>query len=82
MVELGLYTPNYISVIGEQGAIEDEVGGWHHGLNRHKFEQTQGDSEGQGNLEHCSPWDHRRVGHNLATKQEHICLIIKGVNPS
>ena len=81
-MELWLYKPNYISVIGEQGATEDEVGGWHHGLNRHEFEHTQGDSEGQGSLEHCSPWDHRTVGHNLATKQEHICLIIKGVNPS
>ena len=24
--------------------------GWHHWLNGHKFEQTQGDSEGQGSL--------------------------------
>ena len=25
-------------------------------LNEHKFEQTLGDSEGQMNLESCSPW--------------------------
>ena len=68
-MELWLYKPDYISVIGGQGATKDEMVGWHHGLNRHEFEQTQGDSEGQGSLEHCSPWDHRRVGHNLATKQ-------------
>ena len=24
--------------------------GWHHQLNRHEFEQTPGDNEGQGNL--------------------------------
>ena len=24
--------------------------GWHHGLNGHEFEQTLGDSEGQGSL--------------------------------
>ena len=24
--------------------------GWHHQLNGHKFEQTRGDSEGQGSL--------------------------------
>ena len=30
--------------------------GWHHQLNVHGFEQTQGDSEGQGSLVHCSPW--------------------------
>ena len=30
--------------------------GWHHQLNGHEFEQTLGDSEGQVNLESCSPW--------------------------
>ena len=29
--------------------------GWHHQLNGHKFEQTPGDSEGQGSLVSCSP---------------------------
>ena len=29
---------------------EDETAGWHHQLNGHEFEQTQGDSEGQGSL--------------------------------
>ena len=27
-----------------------------HQLNGHEFEQTQGDSEGQGSLMCCSPW--------------------------
>ena len=30
--------------------------GWHDRLNGHEFEQTQGDSEGKGSLECCSPW--------------------------
>ena len=30
--------------------------GWHHQLNEHEFEQTLGDSEGQGSLVCCSPW--------------------------
>ena len=30
--------------------------GWHHRLNRHEFEQTQGDGEEQGSLACCSPW--------------------------
>ena len=30
--------------------------GWHHLLNRHEFEQTLGDSEGQGSLVYCSSW--------------------------
>ena len=29
---------------------EDEMVGWHHRLNEHEFEQTPGDSEGQGSL--------------------------------
>ena len=30
-------------------------------LNGHEFEQTLGDSEGQGGLVWCSPWDHREL---------------------
>ena len=30
--------------------------GWHHRFNGHEFEQTQGDSEGQGCLLCFSPW--------------------------
>ena len=40
----------------EKGTTEDEMVGWHHRLNGHEFEQTPGDSEGQGSLECCSPW--------------------------
>ena len=35
---------------------EDEIVGYHHGINGHESEQTLGDSEGQGNLACCSPW--------------------------
>ena len=34
---------------------EDEVIGWHHQLNGHEFEQTQGDSEGQESQDCFSP---------------------------
>ena len=40
----------------ERGLTEDEEVGWHHQLNEHGVEQTQGDSEGQGSLVCCSPW--------------------------
>ena len=36
--------------------IEDEMVGWHHRLNGPEFEQTQGDSKGQGIQECCSSW--------------------------
>ena len=39
----------------EKGVTEDEIFGWHHWLNGHEFEQTLGDSEGQGSLACCSP---------------------------
>ena len=34
---------------------EDDMVGWYHQLNGHEFEQTPGDSEGQGSLAYCSP---------------------------
>ena len=40
---------------GEEGATEDEMVGWHHRLNGLEFEQTPGDSEGQGSLACYSP---------------------------
>ena len=42
---------------------EDEMVGWHHLLNGHEFEQTPGDSEGQGSLSCCSLWL-QTVGHD------------------
>ena len=33
--------------------------GWHHRLNGHEFEQTQGDSEGQRSLVCCRSWGHK-----------------------
>ena len=32
---------------------------WLDGINGHEFEQTLGDSEGQGSLGSCSPCSHR-----------------------
>ena len=47
---------------------EDETVGWHHLLNGHEFEQTQGDSEGQGSLFCCSSWG-RKESDTTATEQ-------------
>ena len=35
---------------------EDEMVGWHHGLNGHEFEQALGDGDGQRSLACCSSW--------------------------
>ena len=43
----------------EEGVTNDEMVGWHHRLNGYEFEQTPGDSEGQGSLAWCSSWGHK-----------------------
>ena len=43
----------------EKEATEVEMFGWHHWLNGHEFEQTQGDSKGQESLVCCSPRGHK-----------------------
>ena len=45
----------------KKGMTEDEMVGWHHRLNGHKFEQAPEDSEGQGSLACCSPWGHKET---------------------
>ena len=45
----------------EKGMTEDEMVGRHHRLNGHEFEQTQGDSEGQGILACYSTWGHKEL---------------------
>ena len=43
----------------EKWTTEDETVGWHHWCNRHEFEQTPGDGEGQGSLACGSSWGHK-----------------------
>ena len=38
----------------EKWETEDEVIGWHHRFNEYEFEQTPGDSGGQGSLSCCN----------------------------
>ena len=38
---------------------EDEMAGWHHGLNGRESECTPGDGDGQGGLVCCDSWDHK-----------------------
>ena len=40
----------------KKGMTKDEMVGWHHQFDGHKFEQAPGDAEGQGSLACCSPW--------------------------
>ena len=60
----------------EKGMTEDEATGWHHWLNGREFEQTPGDSEGQGNPVCCSPQG-CRVGHDLVTKLQKTFFFLR-----
>ena len=40
----------------EKGTTEDEMAGWHHGLNGHESEWTPGVGDGQGGLACCDSW--------------------------
>ena len=40
----------------EKGTTEDEMAGWHHRLDGHKFEYTPGVGDGQGGLACCNSW--------------------------
>ena len=43
----------------EKGTTEDEMAGWHHGLDGREFGGTPGVGDGQGGLACCSLWDHK-----------------------
>ena len=46
----------------------------HHRLNGHEFEQTLGDSEGQGSMQSME-W--QRVKHDLAAEQQQLQIFAK-----
>ena len=60
--------------------IEDEMVGWHHGLNRHEFQQTQGDDEGHERLMCCGPWGRKvsdmteRLNNNIWTSTKSVTM--------
>ena len=45
----------------EEEVAENDMVGWHHQLNGHEFEQTPGDSEGQGSLACHRPRGHEEL---------------------
>ena len=53
--------PTGLHLVKEKRSAEDKMIGWHHWLNGHTFEQTLGDSGGEGSLACCSPWGHKEL---------------------
>ena len=64
----------------EKGATEDEMVGWHHWLSGQEFEQTLGDSEGQGCLMCCSPGDHKESDTTEWLNWTDICSGWRSIN--
>ena len=60
--------------------------GWHHLLNGHGFEQTLGDSEGQGSLVCCSPWGRKESDMtevlNIRKAKIYVCAVLCLVSQS
>ena len=54
---------------------ENEMVGWHHQINGHEFEQTPGDSEGQGSLACCNLWGCEEL--DTTEKQYHQSCRVK-----
>ena len=55
--------------------------GWHHWFKGHEFEQTPGDSEGQGSLVCYSPWGHKESDmieqfHNNNDLDMSVCVCV------
>ena len=49
---------------------EDDMVGWHHQFNGYDFEQTPGESEGQGSLAYSSTWGHEESAMTEQLKQQ------------
>ena len=56
---------------------QDKMVGWHHRFNGHEFEQTPGDSKGQGSQASCSPWGCKQTEQQQPSISAHhadLCL--------
>ena len=40
---------------------EDDMIGWHHQFDGHKFDQALGVGDGYGSLACCSPWGYKKL---------------------
>ena len=63
----------------EKGMTQDEMVGWHHCLNGHKFEQAPGDGEGQESLACCSLWGRKESGMTEWLNNKNIMIIVKAI---
>ena len=54
---------------------ENDMVRWHYQIYGHEFEQTLGDSEGQGSLACCSPWGRKESDMTEQLNDGFKCLL-------
>ena len=68
----------------EKGTTQDEMAGWHHGLDGREFEWTQGVGDGQGGLACCDSWGHKEFDTtewlNWTELMEVLFPVFKGIS--
>ena len=64
----------------EKGMTEDEMVGWHHWLNGHKFEQAPGDGEGKRSLVYCSSKGCKELNMNERLNNNSNCSLWMGAS--
>ena len=63
----------------EKGMTEDEMVGWQHRLNGHKWEQALGDDEGLKSLACCSPWGYEELDTTeQVNKNNKVHVLVRG----
>ena len=66
----------------EKGMTEDEMAGWHHGLDGRESEWTPGVADGQGGLACCDSWGRKQseTTERLNWTDMSICILICYMN--
>ena len=58
----------------EKGATQDEMAGWHHGLDGRESEWTLGDGDGQGGLACCDSWGRKESDTTERLNWTELCI--------
>ena len=61
----------------ENGMTEDEMVGWHHGLDGRECEWTPGAGDGQGGLVCCSSWRHKEL--DTTERLNWLIILVSGM---
>ena len=64
----------------EKGTTEDEMAGWHHGLDGHESEWTLGIGDGQGGLVCCNSWGCKELDTTEQLNWTELMLYLTNIN--